>query len=406
MSVDLQSGKLDGGTGDGTRRPEDTVRAMHVAHQLHRSMSSRPRARLDCRTRRTVESNEILAGLDERVRQRLLFAMSRADGPEVRARLAELAQRPAFGALDVRLQTGALDALGAGPIDLSLAEDADGVLSSEELGTLELVVAERFLRAAFGAGRSRADREPIVGLLEDPGFFALNGAEQSDLLRHLAGPHLRGTAGPRREALVATVWTEERRGLADLCASEEYRSGSPADRASMLFDYLHLPSERIYFLEALIFGGRSIVILGDPADPNGLSYGQIPIINVGHRRRARIESPDECVASAWTEPEEAGFTYSFRVFCVSRDEKRRFVEWAESSFVMNEHKDAPPSLGPKSSVVDGRRFFDTALKVVQLYDPGEEGGYMQLGRSSTAEIETDESRLCDELLARFLAVTV
>jgi hypothetical protein len=392
--------KTDNASSTAVRRPEDSARAAHFAYALHASLS-RPRARLPWKARAATERAE-LAHLEDRIRQRVIAAMARASGEEVRARLVELASGQGFGRLDARIQAAALDALAEGAIDLSLVRDAEQACESEALASLEPVIAERFLADMIGRRTFEPDRAPFLALLASPGFFDLDRSEQIDLLRYLGGPRAR----VERRSYLESAWSKERASLLDLLRSDEYTTSRPLDQAGMLRDFIHYPSQPLYFLEAMLFGGRSIVILGDPTDPAVISYGQIPVIRVGRRRSARVESPDECVASGWTESDDSAFTYTFRVFEVSRDEARRFVEWAESAFLVDEAP-ADERLGPKLSFVNGRRFFDSALKVATLYALRTGGrcetGYMQLGERCTLELEAVDDRECEELLSRFLA---
>jgi hypothetical protein len=328
--------------------------------------------------------------------------MARADSEETRDRLVELAAGQGFARLDARIQATALDALAEASIDLALAEDAGSALEAESLSSLPPAVGERFLAEMCGRRASHQDRAAFLALLDSSGFFHLDRSEQIDLLRYLGGPRAR----IERRSYLENAWRKQRTALLDLLRSDEYSTARSLEQAGMLRDFVYYPSQPLYFLEAMVFGGRSIVVLGDTLDPSVISYGQIPVVRVGRRRTARVESPDVCVASGWTDGEESSFTYSFRVFAVSRDESRRFVEWAESAFLVEETP-TDDQLGPKLSFINGRRFFDSALKVATLYSVRTGGrcdtGYMQLGERCTNELASIDDRECDELLSRFLS---
>jgi hypothetical protein len=393
-------------TTGGARRPEDTVRAAHVAHRLHAAISKK-RARVPWRARTPVEGAG-LAHLEDRIRHRVLFAMARATSDEAQAAVVSLASLATFAKLGARTQAALLDALALGPIDETLANDAARMIANQGLMDLDAAVRELLIGATLGRRSDPCDRSPFLDVAETPGFFELEPVEQIDLVRYLAGPKL-GRSAPSRGAYLEAQWRSAREALSGLVRSAAYVSSDPFDQGGALRDFLYLPSASLYFLEAMYFGGRSIIVAGDPTDPRSLSYGQIPVIRVGYRRSARLESPDACVAAAWSGSGDASVMYSYRRFAISRDEARRFVEWAESAFLVNEVEiEAEQPLGPKLSLVKARKFFDAALEVANLYAAREtsppEEGFLLRGERCTLQLEALEKRACDELLARFLAL--
>lgn len=352
---------------DRKRLPEDTVRAMHVAHSLHLGMADRRRPRIAWNRRKQLQESSRLDDLDARGREKLEQALGNTKSEENGARIVEIVSGDGFQELSLRGRHAVLNVLVKGSASALFLEDLGSLVDCPQLGALATPVVELAMSRFVELLDQPNARRVLQRLITTPGFLELTPREQQDFITFAIGPRLEGHARRARQPYLASAWESRRDELDDLLDSTEMADAISAEQAELLRDFLFLPDEQLFFMESMAFGDRTIIVLGDPSNVDSLSYAQIPQ-GSGRRRGARIQSPDSYVASGWDASDPgATTTFSFKRYEVSRDEVRRFVEWIEKTYIINEEElQRSNPLGAGLRYVNCRRFHRTAIDFAEI----------------------------------------
>lgn len=396
----------------GTRRlPEDSVRAGHLQHLLARRFDKpqRPAVPWELRVRAQKALSEVAAVVLAAFLRARAVAVDAAAAASLESLTRELdgsgptgGVKPPAGAITSGLlpevSAQILDTMALGPISEAFADAVRELATGDALGRLEPRVLKRLMTEIARARLTPWELSGVTALVRSEGFFALSTKERVELLAYASGPEV---ALATRRAYLNTAWKEQRMALSALASGAAYaRLPGPA-QAEMLRDFLYYPTQEVYFLEARVFGGRSVVCFGDPATRPALSYGQVSRFSLAGPFGTRIESPDACVASAFTaKTRDAAVLYRSRRALLSREEVRRTLEWIESSHEI----DGREGNGEISRLLAGHRFFAGCYRFVEAFLAGREveDGLLYFGRPATAEPSRTDA-VAEQLLSEFLA---
>lgn len=397
----------------GTRRlPEDSVRAGHLQHLLARRFDKPERPAVPWELR--VRAQKALSQVAAPVLAAFLRARAVAVDAAAAASLESLARELDASGLSPEVSAQVLDTVALGPVSEAFAEavrelavsDVAGpamggvsaTASLNVLGRLEPRVLKRLMTEIARARLTPWELTGVTALVRSEGFFVLSTKERVELMAYTSGPEVGPAA---RRAFVNAAWKEQRMALSALASGAAYsRLPGPA-QAEMLRDFLYYPTQEVYFLEARVFGGRSVVCFGDPATRPALSYGQVSRFSLAGPFGTRIESPDACVASAFTaKTRDAAVLYRSRRALLSREEVRRTLEWIESSHEI----DGREGNGEISRLLAGHRFFAGCFRFVEAFLAGREveDGLLYFGRPAAAEVSQTDA-IAEQLLSEFLA---
>jgi len=401
----------------GTRRlPEDSVRAGHLQHLLARRFDKPERPAVPWELR--VRAQKALSQVAAPVLAAFLRARAVAADAAAAASLESLARELDASGLSAEVSTQVLDTLALGPVSETFAEAVRELAASDlsgpviggvnppagaiaplnALGRLEPRVMKRLMTEIARARLTPWELTGVTALVRSEGFFALSTKERVELMAYTSGPEV-GLAA--RRAFVNAAWKEQRMALSALASGAAYRRLPGPAQAEMLRDFLYYPTQEVYFLEARVFGGRSVVCFGDPATRPALSYGQVSRFSMAGPFGTRIESPDACVASAFTaKTRDAAVLYRSRRALLSREEVRRTLEWIESSHEI----DGREGNGEISRLLAGHRFFAGCFRFVEAFMAGREveDGLLYFGRPAAAEVSQTDA-VAEQLLSEFLA---
>ncbi|MFO0722173.1 MAG: hypothetical protein U1E65_00230 [Myxococcota bacterium] len=378
------------------RLPEDAVRAGHLRHVLGRRFEkpSRPAVPWELR----VRAQKALSQVAGPVLAAFLRARAVAADDVAAASLESLTRELDASGLVPDVSVELLDALAAGPVSDALVKAVRSLAATDALGRIEPRVVKRVVIEIRRARHTPQDLSGLTALFASEGFFGLSTKERVELMAYLSGPEVKNGV---RAAAVDLAWGERRAELGAAVSTPRYTALEGNAQAELLRDFLYYPSEPVYFMEARIFGGRSVVCFGEPSNRPSLSYAQISRFTLGGPFGTRIESPDACVASGYrANTRDSNVLYTAKKVLLSREEVRRTVEWIENSHEIG----GQTGRGEISRLIAGHRFYAGCFRFVEAFTAGRpvEVSTMFYGRPAPAT-EGGSDPFAQSLLSEFLA---
>lgn len=300
-------------------------------------------------------------------------------GPEKgpRAGLVQVLQHPGFARLTHPAAAAFLAAWGAS--HLATTREYLRLLGGP---FIELSQSVQILALQRMSGNELAVRR-LAQLLQLSGFGALPPSCQIDLLNVASGPRTAGQITRHRKNQLYLGWSKKMTALDRLLRKRSFASGPAAIQAEELTRFLGEQSEDVWLLSATHTNGHSVIVLGDPADRQSISYGHRWVLSSGGTPVARIFNPDPTVRSGWTKPSgQSDVVYVFERRRITRPQLWGFVCWIEQSASITsdarEH-----GLGPTPSTGRASSFWEASREALALLAPGAkehaEGGYARRG---------------------------
>jgi hypothetical protein len=295
----------------------------------------------------------------------LSFGSAARAHPELRQELIDAGRRIASLSLGDAVLRDFLLAAGARNATAGHVEDGVRLVSSTRFRNLDVSPRRTLLRCYARLASMPESRAVLVELIRS---HAIEQKLLCALALYIAGPELGAFSEPAHARTVERYWGSRAPELRRL---SWVMSSAPPDE--VVETYLHEPVRRLNVLQPLS-GDAVIIVFGEPASPQSLSYAQRWTRSDAGSVQASLQSPDPTIAGGWAESTPL---HAEEIVChnaaLTRLEELELIRWVEQTHSISRRRTYRPSAMPYA-VFTGSRAIHRMIVMVAAMLSAPRGG--------------------------------